>query len=93
MLADLRWRRDGALPFGDGPRDRLLRGYGLAGAQGRARAGIYEAVFLLKAAARRASLLDPGWEQVVDAAVGDAARLVAAGQGRTRARTTGGVPA
>jgi Phosphotransferase enzyme family len=92
MLADLRWRRVGADPAGDGPRDRLLRGYGPAGADGHVRARLYEAVFLLKAAARRAPLLDPGWEQLVAAAVREAGGLVDGGRGPTRARPVGGVP-
>jgi aminoglycoside phosphotransferase (APT) family kinase protein len=93
MLADLRWRRAGTAPVEEGLRDRLMRGYGPFGAGGRARAGLYEAVFLLKAAARRASLLDPGWEQVVGAAVREAAGMVEGGQGRPRARAAGGAPA
>jgi phosphotransferase family enzyme len=93
MLADLRWRRAGAPPAADAARDRLMRGYGPVGAHGRARARLYEAVFLLKAAARRAPLLDPGWEQTVAAAVREAARLVEDGQGRRRPRPPAGVPA
>jgi hypothetical protein len=92
MLADLRWRRAGATAVGDPPRDRLMRGYGPAGTDAGNRASLYEAVFLAKAAARRASLLDPGWERVVGAAVREAARLVEGDRGRTRARTAGGVP-
>ena len=93
MLADLRWRRAGAAPVGDGLRDRLMRGYGPVGAHGRARAGLYEAVFLLKAAARRAPLLDPGWEAVVGATVREAARLVEGGRRQARARRASGAPA
>jgi len=87
MLADLRWRRARAGLAGDrDAADRLLRGYGPIGAHGRARAGLYEAVFLLKAAARRAPLLDPGWEPVMKATVREAEALVGAGDGRRRAR-------
>jgi aminoglycoside phosphotransferase (APT) family kinase protein len=93
MLADLRWRRAGAAAIGDGPAARLLHGYGPGGTDAGARAGLYEAIFLIKAAARRASLLDPGWEQVVGAAVREAADLVEGAQGRPRARAAGGVPA
>ena len=94
MLADLRWRRARAGQAGGAyGRDRLLRGYGLIGAHGRLRAGLYEAVFLLKAAARRAPLLDPSWEGVMAATVREAESLVEAGDGRTRARRSGGVPA
>jgi len=94
MLADVRWRRAQAGLARDGDTgDRLLHGYGPIGAHGRARAGLYEAVFLLKAAARRAPLLDPGWEEVMAATVGEAQGLVAAGDGRTRPRRRDGVPA
>jgi Phosphotransferase enzyme family len=94
MLADLRWRRMNAGPIGGGPGGRLMRGYGRVGGHCRARAGLYEAVFLLKAAARRAPLLDPGWERVVASAVREAESLVeAAGHGRRRARRGGAVPA
>ena len=94
MLADVRWRRAQAGLARDGDSgDRLLHGYGPIGAHGRARAGLYEAVFLLKAAARRASLLDPGWEEVMAATVREAQGLVAAGDGRTRPRRRDGVPA
>jgi hypothetical protein len=92
LLADLRWRRAGAAPAGDAA-DRLMRGYGPVGAHGRLRARLYEAVFLVKAAARRAPLLDPGWERMVGAAVREAARLVEGGQERAPARAAGGVPA
>lgn len=92
LLADLRWRRARAGGPGDAG-ERLLRGYGPMGAHGRGRAGLYEAVFLLKAAARRASLLDPGWERVMAATVREAEALVAAGDGRTRPRRSDGVPA
>jgi hypothetical protein len=70
-----------------------MRGYGPVGAHGRLRARLYEAVFLVKAAARRAPLLDPGWERMVGAAVREAARLVEGGQERAPARAAGGVPA
>jgi hypothetical protein len=93
LLADLRWHRACASPRGNGPRDRLMRGYGPLGAHGRVRTGLYEAVFLLKAAARRASLLDPGWEAVVGATVREAARMVEGDPGRVRARRARGVPA
>jgi hypothetical protein len=93
LLADLRWRRAGASRIGDGPRDSLLRGYGPVGAHARARVSLYEAVFLLKAAARRARLLEAGWEGTVDATVREATGLVEGGHERSRARISGGVPA
>ena len=94
LLADLRWRRSQAGQAEDGDAgERLLRGYGPIDAHGRVRVGLYEAVFLLKAAARRASLLDPGWERVMAATVREAEALVAAGDGRTRPRRSDGVPA
>jgi hypothetical protein len=94
MLADLRWRRVGAgAAGGRHSRDRFLGGYGPIGTHGQARVGLYEAVFLLKAAARRAPLLDPSWERVVAAAVREAEKFVQVGPGRTRARRAGGVPA
>jgi hypothetical protein len=70
-----------------------MRGYGLIGRHGRARAGLYEAVFLLKAAARRAPLLDPGWEGVMAATVREAEELVRAGDRRKRPRRSDEVPA
>jgi len=94
LLADLRWRRARAGEPEDGDAgERLLRGYGPIGAHGRARVGLYEAVFLLKAAARRASLLDSGWEGLTAATVREAEALVALGDGRTRRRRSDGVPA
>jgi aminoglycoside phosphotransferase (APT) family kinase protein len=94
MLADLRWRRTGGGPAGGADAcDRLLRGYRRIGAHCLARARLYEVVFLLKAAARRAPLLDPSWERVVEAAVRDAEALVDAGRGPAPARRAGGVPA
>lgn len=94
MLADLRWRRGTAdSPGGDTPGERLLRGYGHIGAHCLARARLYEAVLLLKAAARRGRLLDPAWERVVGAAVREAEALVDAGRAPAPARRAGGVPA
>ena len=94
MLADLRWRRaQGGHAGGTDAVERLMRGYGPIGPHGRARAGLYEAVFLLKAAARRAPLLDPGWEGVMAATVREAEELVRAGDMRKRPRRSDGVPA
>ena len=85
LLADLAWW-DLALVRRwdpDDARRRFLEGYAPAGAPERlARARTWEAVWLVKAAARRVPIFDPAWAARVTELVGRAERLVAPGPTR-----------
>lgn len=77
LLADLRWRLDADHPSRVVPaQDALLTGYGARTRERRARARLFESLFLVRFAARRVGLHERRWRPRVDALVTAAARLL-----------------